>query len=1105
MNIVSKVLSAVVAFALIVGCTKDMTGDTMCDAVNGNEGGETITLAVNTSRATLNGLDIHFEEGDVISVNGVHHTLRRGRNGNFEVSVKLASDGIYRAVYPAKASDSYWLGNEAIYIHSNMQRYQQNSFGKEALPLMAYLESPDSSNFTLNFKAMMGVLKLTIKGSAEVRSIRIKDNELTTLVGSASYPYAMSGYCVAMSGDTLQANNIDSSTTHFALSTSSSGLGASITLLCNDGEGRGVQLSESGTPFYVVVPAREYARGFTVSVSSNDHLNQTLSTSGSTTVQTNWITEMQPFTYAPDSDLVFAENFDAMVYGSDIVTRRAAGSNTALWRGRTPLPANAEKCTSGVYADAECSGLEIPYYYGGNSSANNYGGTSVTVTTPGAVYSNWSTEPTENAESYSMDNVKKNEKLLASESLIRSRNMWDWWLSRLVEFDGYVSVGSESAMISVYKLGGIYPRGCAITPKFSNMVTTSDVAVTFRIAACDNTSGESIRLLNYGAGAVAKVEFVDNEGNAISGGYNDYNWEYVGGVWQCSGLALSTTEWRNVRAVIASSNATTALRFCSSTGSLKKFGYFIDDIEVRTIESELTMLTTLTGRVECNGVGVENVVVTDGTLVTKTNAKGEYFFSSDISTAQHLYISTPSGYRLLEKDGATPAFYKNIDNSASSVQTFNFALAEEDQSNYSILVIADSHVLGGASLYGSTEDKTKFATLFKPKWNSYVASCAGPVYGVHLGDMTQQSAWKKYTLANYKNDISDLACPIYNAMGNHDHDTVSEALNDTNQADARKTFNSVLGPAYYSFNIGAEHYIVLDNAFINKSETDYREGVDAKQMAWLRQDIALLDAEKVKGIVVLVHIPMTGNGGPRENYKEVMDLLSGWRVTILSGHNHHDRRYSHVASTGKNRVEYVNPSLAGTAWLTDLCTDGTPASFVEYKFSAGKDVARKIIPFTPQHENSYFRIYNSSYTSSTYGGTLAKYDITPYAGLNDERAKDIESERSDSKGYGSSSAIVVRAWNAKEVRFSATSGGKIYKENRYDLAYRDWFWASLESSDRNSIYVPANGVLPNWQVPYTSQLQWVFVPTSSTESVQVKVYDFYDKQLGSTILVKAKE
>ena len=84
-------------------------------------------------------------------------------------------------------------------------------------------------------------------------------------------------------------------------------------------------------------------------------------TSGSTTVAVNQITEMQPITYAPAEDLVFAENFDVCVYGSDIVTYRNSGT-TGMSRGRTPT-AKSTKRTSGKVCDHSDLGLSLALFY----------------------------------------------------------------------------------------------------------------------------------------------------------------------------------------------------------------------------------------------------------------------------------------------------------------------------------------------------------------------------------------------------------------------------------------------------------------------------------------------------------------------------------------------------------------------------------------------------------------------------------------------------------------------------------------------------------------------------------------------------------------------
>ena len=1114
---------AVVASAMVlaIACVKDFNEEIQHDQRIGGEG-ERIALTIDASRLAQNGYNISFQEGDVLNINGEHCKVVTNDEGNLTVYPLEATDGIYRATYPAKASDAYWLGAQAIYIHSNMQRYAPTGFGVDAMPLMAYLDSKSGST-ALSFKAMMGVLRLTIKGDAEIRSIRIKDNNLTTTVGNSCYAYAMGGYCNAMNGTTSQGAAFDDSTTHFGPNPSSTGLCPTITLICNDGEGKGVQLSSAGTTFDIVVPARAYTKGFTVSVSSNDHLNQTLKTSGSTTVNTNEITVMQPFTYSPDEDLVFAENFDALVYGSDIVTYRAAGSTTGIWRGRTPTPVS-EKMTNGTVAATTADGLTPGLYFGDNTTGNNAAGTSVAVSTPGVVYSDWADVPAVTNSTYTMAGVKDAGKLFASESLLRVRNMWDWWLARGVEYDGYLSVGAGSASISKYSLG-IYPRGTVMTPPFSNLAINSDVAVTFKMAIDDNSNGESIYIYPHGEGWISNVYFIDESGNEVSAGYNGKTWSAsTSTYWTCAGSALSTTEWRRVKVIISGADSTTAIRFFS--GGTNKTAYFIDDIEVRLHEGSQTASTTVKGKVSCNSVGIAGVVVSDGTKVTRTNSKGEYFLNTDIKTAKYVSISIPSGYEMTSRssiNGVTSAFFQKVNSSATSVQTMNFTLKEVDQSSYVLLTLADSHVLNHAGTYsaGSTNDKKYYNEKFIPFWKTYAASFDVPTYGLHLGDIVQ-AKWgtvlKTYTLGNYVSDTKASPIPIFHTMGNHDHEDLASNdadLTDDTQNNVRQNWYNYMGPAYYSFNIGTEHYVMIDNLFIIRGETDYRDGVDKQQLAWLKQDLALIDKSKIKGIVVGVHRPMINDYGQiLSGYTEFFKLFGSWPVTVISGHSHvdHSVQTSNTASgSGASLYEFTTPSLAGTAWLTELTTDGTPRPIVKHTFSNGRPATRIFVPFDDAYQTegeNHMRVYTTStYNPSTYGSNVAAYKITPYAGYTRYRADDITAENSDTEGYGTGKAIMVTAWGAHSVTITPVSGtsGTTYR-SRVDLAYRDWHYTSLNSSDKNSINNKSNdGLGPQHQLPRVGGKHiYIYKPTSETQKVRIKAFDVNGKQIGKTMTVTAE-
>ena len=53
---------------------------------------------------------------------------------------------------------------------------------------------------------------------------------------------------------------------------------------------------------------------------------------------------------------------------------------------------------------------------------------------------------------------------------------------------------------------------------------------------------------------------------------------------------------------------------------------------------------TVKGYVECEGRGVEGVVVSDGFNVVKTDAEGRYWLKTKLSRSEFVMISTPRGY-----------------------------------------------------------------------------------------------------------------------------------------------------------------------------------------------------------------------------------------------------------------------------------------------------------------------------------------------------------------------------------------------------------------------------------------------------------------------------
>ena len=492
------------------------------------------------------------------------------------------------------------------------------------------------------------------------------------------------------------------------------------------------------------------------------------------------------------------------------------------------------------------------------------------------------------------------------------------------------------------------------------------------------------------------------------------------------------------------------------------------------------------GTVTCNGVGIQGVVVSDGLKVTKTDASGRFWLKCDLSFTPEVFISVPSGYETVDRMGTGMAFYRYTEKT-DKTQVFHFTLKEVDQSNYELLALADSHVLGhaknGAYPQGSTLDCEFYNETFIPAFRAYVKRVRAegrPIYAVHSGDMTQATAWSYYGVQEYCDDtkvVEEIA--IFNALGNHDHDHCNnanskQAYTESNQQLSRKSFRKAVGPGYYSFNIGTEHYVVLDNMLINKHETDYIDKVDPLQIAWLKKDIQNMDKKKVKGIVVVMHSAYNG----LDNKSELLEIFKDYPVTYLIGHHHMDRTYiSTHPTTGKTIKEFWTPTLAGVAWLHTICGDGTPRSYISYRFKNGEVTDRVFKTFDDEFKNNTksYRVYDNSENSAV------DYPIHQASGNYNKRAEEVAFEEANDNLLP---AALINAWGAYTCEYTGSEDILVTagNQNLYDLSYRDWYWISHASTDRNSIHAASNnGQGPAHQLPSKAIFHiWRFAPKSGS-------------------------
>lgn len=151
---------------------------------------------------------------------------------------------------------SYELINVII---PSEQTYAENSFGQGTFPMVAITESTD--NYELNFKNILGGLKLQLMGECSVQSITVTGNQSEPLAGEAKVKAHVNG----------KAPEI----------TISDNAEKTVTLECD----APVKLSMTApTEFIIALPSVEFKEGFTVTVTDANGNNHQLSTTKSNTV-----------------------------------------------------------------------------------------------------------------------------------------------------------------------------------------------------------------------------------------------------------------------------------------------------------------------------------------------------------------------------------------------------------------------------------------------------------------------------------------------------------------------------------------------------------------------------------------------------------------------------------------------------------------------------------------------------------------------------------------------------------------------------------------------------------------------------------------------------
>ncbi len=289
------------------------------------------------------------------------------------------------------------------------------------------------------------------------------------------------------------------------------------------------------------------------------------------------------------------------------------------------------------------------------------------------------------------------------------------------------------------------------------------------------------------------------------------------------------------------------------------------------------------GRRDVGEQGVADVRVSNGRDIVQTATTGAYELPVNGDTI--LFVIKPRGWMTAVNELNLPAFhyihkpagspaalkYPGVSPTGPLPASIDFPLykrAEPDR--FTVLLFGDSQPY-------SIQEVDFFA-------HDIVEQVIGidAAFGMSLGDLVGDDL-RLFDPLNRA--VAHIGIPFYNVLGNHDIDFT--AKHDLHSDEA---YERTYGPPYYSFDYGPVHFVVLDDVVWHGATEDkdghYTAGLGAKQLEFVRNDLALLDKEQL--VVLTMHIPIVEIA----ERKELFTLLAEHPNTVsFSAHWHVHRHW----------------------------------------------------------------------------------------------------------------------------------------------------------------------------------------------------------------------
>ena len=935
-----------------------------------------LTAMVDEScRSALDGTEVIWQVGDCINVMtiGSHncgsYSLVEGAGstvGKF-LGGEIESSKEYYALYPFMTGISKSNSRYGFRIAQD-QTWQNGSFGQGANIMVATFKDPAEP---LQFKNVLGLLKISLTGSSRVYKISVSDGDAERMLwGTAKL--LLDGN-QGTSEQTLELTGGDNT----------------VNLLCPNG----VQLSDTPTPFFIALPPAALSSGMTVRIYGEEEilLDEFTSVKNNAVLRSE-VRAMPSRALVPDPSLRESANC-YILYKPGPYKIKAVKGNSAealtgvkdavlLWEGSnsTSAPAQNSILSNVSYANG--------YVY--FTLEDGIGNAVVAVRDSGDnILWSWhiwvpdtEVQALPRASDYLMDRNLGASRSESTDGVATIGLFYEW--GRKDPFPGSASWDAAGTTISY--MGTV---GNAFSASERNSTTGT---VTYAIAHpqeylyCksgtdsnqdwlyehDNTLWAAEKTIydpcpagwhlapytdwsNNTSFPVISFEKADPFGAVVQYYGDNTSWFPAGGYRYASdggnhnagayayywSYSVNVNKSRATRIKIDNKNSSYA-KDLQSAGRAT-------GCNVRCIAGSLPAPSaeprpsgvSVEGTVSCAGQPVGGVVVSDGVEVAVTDASGHYELVSKKQKG-YVFVSIPSGYKVATRDANTPDFYKYTTQPAGTLETLDFTLLQDtDQSMFKCIVIGDIQV----NNLSNGDDIRQFNEVFIPDFNNFrAAHSSEKMFILTLGDLSWNDYWADhhFNMDDYKAmfDAAISGIQVFNTPGNHDNDRGTDGVFPQTNDECKAKYRSLFGPSNYSFNVGAYHFIVLDNVECynlgqqdgtkNRGTMSYHFKITDEQLDWVAKDLEYVSPSTP--LIISGHCPFYRYDGTErlENGTtgRLVALLGGRRTHLLSGHTHYVYNVDHLSDL--NVFEHNAGGLAGSCTHANnfaMSPNGAPCGY----------------------------------------------------------------------------------------------------------------------------------------------------------------------------------